>query len=102
MRYCGKVGFLNSTETSPGVWTDEPVERIYRGDVIRNQKQYALGEGMIDNIQLNNSFSIIADPFIRENYLHIVYVTYMGNKWKVLNADIRDRRIILTVGGEYK
>lgn len=103
-RYSGMIGFLASYEKpdQKGVWVDGIVERQYYGDIVRNQRQYALGEGTIDNIQLQNAFSIIADPYLHENFMHIVYVTYMGTKWKVTNADVRRPRIILTVNGEYK
>ena len=33
MRFCGKVGYVTTSETSPGIWEEQVVERTYRGDM---------------------------------------------------------------------
>lgn len=34
-KYAGMIGFSSQVETSPGVWSDAPTERMMKGDVIR-------------------------------------------------------------------
>lgn len=100
-KYSGKIGFMSTIETEPGVWEETIVERSYRGDVVRNNSRYQQGMSTNDNIVVNNSISIVSDPFTNENFQHIRYVTFMKNKWKVSNIEIEYPRIILTLGGSY-
>ena len=39
-KWYGKVGYIITTEseTSPGVWIPEPVEKYYQGDFNRDRK----------------------------------------------------------------
>ena len=81
-KYYGAVGYAITEETSPGVW--EP------------------GNDKVNNdIELGNNFSIIADPYAYENFHSIVYITYMGVKWKVSGVEVLYPRLLLSVGGRY-
>ena len=39
-KYFGKIGFMETRETAPDVWTEEITEREYSGDVLRVQKRW--------------------------------------------------------------
>lgn len=100
-RFYGKVGFAISTEIRPGVWEDVVTERPYYGDVTRNSKRNESGDRILDNLNITNEISIIADPFANENFHHMIYVEFMGALWKISTIAVQRPRLILTVGGVY-
>lgn len=100
-RFCGIVGYIDTKETSPGVWEEIPTEKTYRGDVTKNIKRYDSGENLNDDISLNNTISIIADAYAYQNYFAIRYVEWMGARWKVTSVEVQRPRLILSVGGVY-
>ena len=100
-KFYGNVGYVKSVETDPGIWSEQPIEHPHFGDVIRNTSRYQPSGGVNDDININNSISIIADPFASENFQHMRYVVFMGTKWKITNAEVQYPRIILTLGGVY-
>jgi len=101
-KFYGPIGYGIPKETSPGVWTDEIVERNYSGDVLKNYKTSSPGESTNDNINVNNSLSIISDPFAMQHFHTIKYVRWLGAVWKVSQVDATQYpRLILTIGGVY-
>lgn len=101
-KFYGEIGYAISEETSPGVWTDTIVKRKYSGDVIRNMSNRSeTADSTNDTININNQFSILADPFAYQNFLLIKYIDYMGVKWEVKTAEVKYPRLILSVGGVY-
>lgn len=101
-KFYGMIGFnTGTTETSPGVWTENIVERAYYGDVIKYTKRTQEGEGLNDNITINNRLSIVADPYAYENFCTIRYVNWLNTHWKITNVEIQFPRLILTIGGLY-
>lgn len=100
-KFHGKLGYGITGETKPGVWVDQIIEKDVVGDFIKNTRQLENSGGVNDNININNSISIVADPYVTENFHLIKYVKFMGTKWKVRTAEVQYPRIILTLGGEY-
>lgn len=89
-------------ETAPGVYLpNQVVEREYSGDVIKMSTDWQSPATLNDNLNLNKTISIIADPFSYENFAYIRYVEYMGVKWKVKTAEPMYPRIQLSIGGVY-
>ena len=100
-RYCGKIGFVKTVETSPGVYTNEATEKKYYGDVLSVRLKWQPTDSLNDNFTVNNQISIIADKFAFENFSIIKYVDWQGILWKVTGVEVRYPRLILTIGGEY-
>ena len=100
-KFYGKVGYGISKETVPGVWVDEIVERPYYGELIRNTRKMQMSDKVIDDINIANEISILADPFARDNFQYMQYVEFMGVKWKVTTIDVQFPRLILSIGGLY-
>lgn len=100
-KFHGKVGFVTTVETAPGVYSEVVTEKNHFGDVIRNTRRWEKGEGLNDNIQVTNQFSIIGDSFMLKNMSSLRYIEYMGQKWKVTSIEIVRPRLILTIGGLY-
>ena len=102
MKYYGKIGYVESIETSPGVWTESKViERVYTGDIIRNTRRRDSGENLNDDINVNNEISIVADSFANQNFHLLRYAEWMGTRWKITNVDVQPPRLILSLGGVY-
>ena len=100
-KFYGVIGFVETVETSPGIWEESATERNYSGDVIKDSKRWQAGENLNDNLTINNKISIIADPFAYENFPMIRYVKWMGVSWKITNIDVERPRLILSIGGVY-
>lgn len=101
-KWYGVIGYVESKQIKPGVWADVPVERKYFMDVIRNTQMFQSAGQLNDNINIANTFSIIADPYADAHLGAMRYLSYKGTKWKITNADMSQYpRINLTVGGVY-
>ena len=100
-KFCGIIGFSEFVETVPGVFEKQIVEHTYYGDVIRNIRKLEATETLNDNIGVNNSISIMADAYAEQNFFAMVYVEWMGHRWKITSVEVQRPRLILTVGGIY-
>lgn len=101
MKWHGVIGYGETTETEPGIWTERITERVYSGEVLRNTRMLQTSGQVNDNINISNSISIISDPYANKNFHSIKYVEFMGTKWKVTNVDVQYPRLILSIGGVY-
>ena len=100
-KFYGVIGYAETSETSPGVWTEGVTERNYSGDVIKNSSRWQRGESLNDDLVVNHQISILADPFAYENFYAMRYIRWMGACWKITNVDVQRPRLILTIGGVY-
>lgn len=102
-RFYGKVGYGTTEEqpTDSGVWVDVIVEVSYFGDVIRNIKRTETGEGLNDDVAVNNAISIVADPYATGHFFEIKYVQWEGVLWTVTAVEVRLPRLILNIGSVY-
>jgi hypothetical protein len=100
-KFYGEIGFAETSETAPGVWEQSITEHFYSGDVIRNTQKWQRGEGLNDNVEINNIISIIADPYAYQNLSTMRYVKWMGVLWKISNIDVQRPRLLLGIGGVY-
>ena len=66
-KYFGKIAYGVTEETAPDVYEERVTEREYFGDVQRYARRYQRGEGLNDNLELDNVIFIIADPFAFEH-----------------------------------
>lgn len=101
-KWFGVIGYANTVQKTPGVWTDEITERKYAGEVIRNTSRWSpTSDSTNDDLNINNQISILSDPFAYQNFHSMKYVEFMGTKWKITNVEVQYPRLILTIGGEY-
>ena len=100
-KFRGNLGYVKSVETSPGIWSDETVTRLYSGDVLQNVRRWQQNDKVNEDLTISNRISIIADSYILDNLSYIKFVEYMGAKWKVTDISIERPRLTLTLGGIY-
>lgn len=98
-KYYGRIGFVETAETSPGDWEETVTERYYYGDVIQNRRLLQNSDGVNDNINISNQISIVADPYATNNLFAMRYIEFMGSMWDISNIEVQYPRLILTVGG---
>lgn len=100
-KWYGAIGFAETTETVPGVWTEQIIDRNYYGDLIRNTRRLQSADKVNDDINISNELSIVSDPYAINNFHSMRYAEFMGAKWKITNIEVRYPRLILTLGGLY-
>ena len=102
MKYYGNIGFAETVETSPGVYTEQIVERMYYGDVLEyGRNLQSTNDGVNDNLRITNQLSIVADDKVYGNIGAIRYAEFMGVKWKVSTVRLNSPRLLLTLGDEW-
>ena len=100
-KWYGVIGFAETTETVPGVWTEQIIDRNYYGDLIRNTRRLQSADKVNDDINISNELSIVSDPYAINNFHSMRYAEFMSAKWKITNIEVRHPRLILTLGGLY-
>lgn len=100
-KWSGDLGFVIPYETKPDVWDDVPVVKQYLGDVFRSGRRFQQTDNPSDKIVVTNEISVVANNFLKQNYIYLKYCTYMGIKWKVSSVDVALPRIKLTLGDVY-
>ncbi len=100
-KFYGVVGYVESTETAPGVYTEIATARKYYGDILKNVKKYVSSEYLNDNLTISNSISILADAYAYDHFFAIRYVNWMGANWKVTDVEVQRPRLILSLGEVY-
>lgn len=101
-KHFGAIGFIDSQETSPGVWEEIVTEKRYQMDVSRNIRRIQNAESdIIRDIVLNNEVSIVMDSYLPLHFFAIRYVEWMGARWEVTTVQVQHPRLILQIGGVY-
>ena len=101
-KFHGAVGYAaGEVETAPGVLIEQIVSYLYYGDVIRNTRKLQDGEGTNPTLTVNNSISIVADPYAREHFHDIRYIEWAGALWTVTDVEVQSPRLLLRLGGVY-
>lgn len=100
-KYYGTIGFIRTEETSPSVWTEVTTEKKYQFNILKKAYKLESSDSLNDNFTISNQFSVLIDPFLKENLSYIRYLEFMGVFWKVSNVEIIYPRITITLGGIY-
>lgn len=100
-KFYGEIGFALSAEVKPGVWKKQITKRLYRGELLRQNRSLQNAAQVNDDIGISNEISIVADPYANEHYYAMTYVEFRGIKWKVSRVEVQYPRLILSTGGLY-
>lgn len=99
MKWSGKIGFVETKETRPGVWENVTTERNFYGDVVRDIRKNQSSGQVNDDINISNRISIVSNSFVRDNLSFMKYIEFMGAKWKITDVEVQYPRLVLTIGG---
>lgn len=102
-RFYGAIGYVldENPDDHPDVTVEKPVERFYKGELVKNSRRLDGGDQINDVITISNQISIVADPYALSHIFAMRYVKWMGTAWKVTTVDVETPRLILTLGGVY-
>lgn len=100
-RWYGEIGFGETVETAPSVFSEKIVPRKYYGEIIRNNRKLQTSDKVNDDITITNQISILCDPYAMENFHAMRYVTFMNSKWKITDVEVDYPRLTLSLGGVY-
>ena len=100
-KFSGMVGYLETKQTSPGVWTKDIIEKQYYGDLVRHYNRWGPSDYANDNISFGQDISIVADPYMYGNLINMRYVVFKGTKWEISSFEVERPRVRLTLGGVY-
>ena len=99
-KWFGKIGYSETVETTPGVWTPQETVKEYFGDVIRNNTRWSgNSESTNDNLTVNSQISIVSDPFAIEKFYSMKWIEFMGTKWEVSSVEPQFPRLLIQLGG---
>jgi len=100
-KFSGTIGFVTTTETSPGVHEEVETEVSYTGNTLKATKRYSESGDVLKNIVTNSRVSILADTFAVENMQDIRFARVRGIRWSVTTIDYEYPRMTLTLGEVY-
>ena len=99
-KWFGKIGYSETVETTPGVWTPQDTVKEYYGDVIRGNARWSgNSESTNDNLTVNSQISIVSDPFAIDKFYFMKWIEFMGVKWEVSSVEPQLPRLLITLGG---
>lgn len=101
MKFFGKIGFITTTETEPGIWESSVEEHDAYGDVLSNVRRWEKSAEINNNVTTSNRISILADRFLCEHMGAMRYAKWNGTAWEISSVDLVRPRAILTLGGVY-
>lgn len=99
-KYCGFIGFAETVEESPGIWTEKITEKKYIGDIVKRSVKNTNNE-INTNFTISNNISIISNSYLDNNLGKMKYITFMGSKWLISDIQVSKPRINISVGGLY-
>lgn len=102
MKFFGKVGFVTTIETEPGIWTSSIEEHDAYGDVISNVRRWEQSSETVNSsVTTSNQISIVADRFLCEHMGMMRYIRWNGTVWEIRSVNLVRPRAIITLGGVY-
>lgn len=101
--FYGPIGFVETIEepAGSGIWVEVPIEKKYRGEIQRNSKRWDASDSVNPNLNISNTISIVADPYISNKLNCVRYIKWLGGYWEITSVDVELPRLILSVGGVY-
>jgi hypothetical protein len=100
-KFYGRVGFGETIEESPGVYTDEIVEHHYFGEVVQNSRGLQEQASVNPAVSVGNSIQIVGNAYAHEHFFAMRYVEWGGVLWTVANVEVQRPRLLLRLGEVY-
>ena len=98
-RFYGKIGFVDTYESSPGIWSERTVSKTYSGDVLNNRRRFENGESINDNPVMVNYISVVGDDYMLDNYEMMRWVEFNSKRWKITAVELEYPRVKINFGG---
>ena len=104
MKWFGEIGFREEVEEARGILVPKVIPRQFYGDVLKNSWKEVPGEKINADLHISNRISVVADPYILNNFHKLAYITFGGAKWIIsdVEQDPDRPRLTLSLGPIYK
>lgn len=100
-KYYDRLGFVFTSETDPGIWSPRHEEYLYGGDITQTTASWNDSNRINGDLEINHTLSLICDSFLTQNLFALRYACYCGRRWRIRKIEVRNPRMILTLGSEY-
>lgn len=100
-KFYGKIGYIVTTETRPGIWEPVAIDKKYYGDLLSYSRYWQNTDKVNDDVSINAQISIVADSYLLDHMHCIKYAELNGISWEVTSIDPQYPRVILSLGGIY-
>ncbi len=100
-KWYGTLGFVQSSESAPGVWKDVVTKVETSGDLMQFEQRSQNSEKLTDDISFSNRISVLMDPFMMKNFQYLKFASFANSYWKVSSVNVQYPRMIFTLGGVY-
>lgn len=101
MKWYDEIGFREEVEEEPGVWVPTITTRNFYGDILKNSWREQQGTKINADLSVSNTISVVADPYLLNNFQKIAYLKLFGAKWRVSSVEVNSPRLTLTLGDLY-
>lgn len=105
MRWSGNIAFRTTSEnpTGSGVYKQTVTTKHFYGEVYRVSRRLSNSpNGTNDDVSISVEINVVGNAYLSSNFMDMLYVTYLGKRWKITNADPTDYpNIKLSLGGLY-
>lgn len=102
-KWSGRIGFVTTSESpvGSGIYRDVVVIKSFTGDVKQVTRRWQVEDKINDDVTMNNTISVVATPYLMQNFYSIRFISFM-NAWWSVNAVVMDYpRLTLEIGGLY-
>lgn len=102
-KWSGKIGFVTTEErpVGSGISKDVVVVKRFTGDVGRVSRRWESADKVNDDLNISNSISVVATPYLMENFYNVRFVSFMNSWWRVNTVVMDYPRLTLEIGGKY-
>lgn len=101
MRYSGKLGIVQQTQTSPGIWEETVTEHDVLGTMKQRSETLATGDNVLPRASTTTSVSLLAQGVGPQDNSMLRYLTHAGKRWTITTVVDQPPRIVLYFGEEY-
>lgn len=104
-KYFGNIGYRIDVvdPENPDISKTEITLVKKRGEVLKNSRRWQDTQESINPTMIcSNRIKFIGNSFDYENLSSMIFVEYLGSRWKISDVDLSERpKIIVTLGGLY-
>ena len=102
MKFYGKLGYIATVEVTPGRYEEQVIaEREAFGDVITYRRRLDNTDQQNKDLTLQNSISVLMDPFLSEHFHELRYVLWQDVRWEATSVEVNWPRLTISLGGVY-
>lgn len=101
MRYSGKLGISEQTETSPGVW-EETITEVPKLGTVKQRTEVLEGSSeILPRYTTTTSISVPARGVGPQDNSTIRYITYKEKRWQISSIVDSPPNVVIYIGEEY-